>query len=149
VTLFLTLKRQRLSQYSNSNVLQNYYLPSRLTLPSFSVVFVHGLGGHRVRTWTSEPTKQTPRPTFWPLELLPLKCRTARILSFGYDASFAHFYPLYGPKIIPVGTTIDDHSSTLFQDLIGLRNRTNTVRQCILAARISPLGGLVLIVVAC
>ncbi len=64
---------------------------------------------------------------FWPKDFLPTACPTARILSFGYDASFGHFYPLYGPKNIPVGTTIDDHSAALLLALSNFRAKTETV----------------------
>ena len=89
-----------------------------------SIVFIHGLGGDRVRTWTWEGSD---RVLFWPKDLLPQACPAARILSFGYNADFAHFYPFYGPKFISEQSTIDDHSTALFQSLIGLREKTNTV----------------------
>lgn len=106
------------------------------------IVFVHGLGGDRTSTWTSAPTRDIPKEVFWPKDLLPQVCTTARILSFGYDASFAHFYPFYGPKNVPVGTTLDDHSTALFQSLIGLRNETETSDRPIIFVAHS-LGGLV------
>ncbi|KAF1963909.1 hypothetical protein BU23DRAFT_494935, partial [Bimuria novae-zelandiae CBS 107.79] len=61
------------------------------------IVFIHGLGGDRNRTWTWEGDD---RRHFWPKELLPQACPTARILSFGYNAEFAHFFPFYGPKAV-------------------------------------------------
>jgi hypothetical protein len=97
--------------------------PRALTNES-SIVFIHGLGGDRVKTWTWEGHD---RVLFWPKDLLPQACPTARILSFGYNADFAHFYPFYGPKFISGQLTIDDHSTALSQSLIGLRETTNTV----------------------
>lgn len=44
-----------------------------------SIVFVHGLNGDRVRTWTKNGV-------FWPRDLLPLKPPNSRILTFGYNA---------------------------------------------------------------
>lgn len=50
------------------------------------IIFVHGLGGASRRTWSKY---QDPK-LFWPQQWLPLEPEicTARILSFGYDASF-------------------------------------------------------------
>ena len=86
-----------------------------------SIVFVHGLGGDRVQTWTVGEEREG---VFWPRDLLPKDFPTARILSFGYNADFAHFCPFYGPKFIAEDLTIDDHSTALCQSLIGLRNQT-------------------------
>ena len=71
-------------------------------------------------TWKSETRKQ-----FWPQTLLPKDCPTARILSFGYNADFAHFYPDDLKEISPE-LTIDNYSTALFQALIALRG-TETV----------------------
>lgn len=68
------------------------------------------------------------RKYFWPKYLLPQACPTARILSFGYNAEFAHFFPFYGPKFMPEQLTIDDHSIAFFQSLIGLCEKTKTVK---------------------
>ncbi|KAH8892162.1 hypothetical protein GQ53DRAFT_806100 [Thozetella sp. PMI_491] len=105
------------------------------------IVFVHGLHGDRIKTWTSEPTRKNPS-VFWPKDLLPIRCTTARILSFGYNASAAHFYPLFGPGKVPPTTTIDDHSTALLDSLIGLRTRTETNDRPIIFVAHS-LGGLV------
>ena len=52
------------------------------------VVFVHGLNGHPLQTWTSEKRK-----VFWPAQLLPLiiEQQRARILVYGYDADVTSF----------------------------------------------------------
>ncbi|KAH8704539.1 Alpha/Beta hydrolase protein [Phaeosphaeriaceae sp. PMI808] len=81
------------------------------------IVFIHGLGGDRARTWTWEGDG---RKHFWPKDLLPQACPTARILSFSYNAEFAHFFPFYGPKFMLEQLTINDYSTALFQSLIGL-----------------------------
>lgn len=78
-----------------------------------------------MRTWTAVPSEDNPEAVFWPKELLPEVCKAARILSFGYDASFAQFWP---GQDVPVETTIDDHSTSLFQNLAGLRSETSSVR---------------------
>ncbi len=53
------------------------------------IVFVHGLGGHPRKTWTS------PRSdTYWPRDFLPADIPNARILTYGYDFSIASFATL-------------------------------------------------------
>ncbi|KAF2726427.1 putative ribonuclease p/mrp subunit [Polyplosphaeria fusca] len=103
------------------------------------IVFLHGLGGDRTRTWTWEGDG---RKLFWPKDLLPQACPTARILSFGYNTDFAHFFPFYGPKFIAEQLTIDDHSTALFQSLIGFREETKTADRPVIFVCHS-LGGLV------
>ncbi|KAI9763799.1 MAG: hypothetical protein M1839_006309 [Geoglossum umbratile] len=103
------------------------------------IVFIHGLGGDRARTWTWEGDG---RKHFWPKDLLPQACPTARILSFGYNAEFAHFFPFYGLKFMPEQLTINDHSTALFQSLVGLREKTKTADRPVIFVCHS-LGGLV------
>ena len=85
-------------------------------------MFVHGLQGHPRKTWTWRGTKQiedqgddngtqkTGRKSrnpfsrhasskmasevevYWPEELLPVDCPTARILTFGYDSRVSRFF---------------------------------------------------------
>ncbi|KAI0439307.1 Alpha/Beta hydrolase protein [Xylaria telfairii] len=99
------------------------------------IVFVHGLGGDRIDTWT---WKNEYRTQFWPQTLLPNDCPTARILSFGYNADFAHFYPNQtAPEL-----TIDNYSTSLFEALAGLREKTQTAERPIIFVAHS-LGGLV------
>ncbi|RMI99068.1 hypothetical protein BHE90_017405 [Fusarium euwallaceae] len=106
------------------------------------IVFIHGLNGDRVKTWTSDETKKNPS-VFWPKELLPAKCENARILSFGYNAEVAHFFNIgkAKPPVAPT-TTIDDHSAALLDSLKGLRDRTETTDRPIMFVCHS-LGGLV------
>ena len=55
-------------------------------IPICDIVFVHGLGGHSRKTWT------TPRSnTYWPRDFLPAGIPSARILTYGYDSSIASF----------------------------------------------------------
>ena len=77
-----------------------------------------------MKSWTWEGSN---RSLFWPQDLLPQACLTARILSFGYNANFTQFYPFGGSKIISEHLTLDDHATALFQSLIGLREKTKTV----------------------
>ncbi|KAF2476197.1 putative ribonuclease p/mrp subunit [Lindgomyces ingoldianus] len=103
------------------------------------IVFIHGLGGNRTSTWTWEGDG---RKLFWPKDLLPQDCPTARILSFGYNAEFAHFFPFYGPKFMPEKSTIDNHSTALLRSLTGLRDKTKTANRPVIFVCHS-LGGLV------
>ncbi|MCJ1268052.1 hypothetical protein MMC22_007938, partial [Lobaria immixta] len=47
--------------------------------PLLDIVAVHGLNGHREKTWTVNDVN-------WLRDLLPLDIPKARILSWGYDA---------------------------------------------------------------
>ncbi|KAK5628877.1 hypothetical protein RRF57_004592 [Xylaria bambusicola] len=97
-----------------------------------SIVFVHGLGGDRTETWT---WKNQYRTQFWPQTLLPKDCPTARIMSFGYNADFAHFYP-QSPKTVAPELTIDNYSTSLLQALAGLREKSDTA--ALLSQTLSP-----------
>ncbi|KAF5601712.1 tetratricopeptide and DUF676 domain protein [Fusarium subglutinans] len=48
-----------------------------------SILFVHGLDGDRVGSWTAEG----PKMCFWPKDLLPRYFPKARIMTFGYNAN--------------------------------------------------------------
>jgi hypothetical protein len=51
-----------------------------------SLIFVHGLGGSSIRTWTNTPSK-----TFWPTFLrVEDGLQHVRIATFGYDADFTN-----------------------------------------------------------
>lgn len=97
------------------------------TREQHSIVFVHGLMGDRVRTWTSAPGPYNETSVFWPQDLLPEQCPSARILSFGYNAAIFDFYPFHGAKSV-VQTTVNNHSTALVDDLLSFRSRTATVR---------------------
>ncbi|KAL8781300.1 MAG: hypothetical protein Q9213_006075 [Squamulea squamosa] len=55
--------------------------------PSIDIIFVHGLGGTSRQTWSRNKSPDL----FWPHKWLPIEpeIQTARILSFGYNASFS------------------------------------------------------------
>lgn len=57
------------------------------TTPSLDIIFVHGLGGTSRATWSWERNPDF----FWPEKWLRFEpdIKTARILSFGYNANFA------------------------------------------------------------
>lgn len=46
-------------------------------------MFVHGLRGHRVNTWTKNQVT-------WPRDLLKSDLEKARVFSFGYDSGIVH-----------------------------------------------------------
>ncbi|KAF2004056.1 hypothetical protein P154DRAFT_427728 [Amniculicola lignicola CBS 123094] len=51
-----------------------------------SIVAIHGLGGHAIRTWTHSQTG-----VMWLQDLLPDEIPNTRIMTFGYDARFHNF----------------------------------------------------------
>jgi len=77
-----------------------------------SIVAVHGLNGHPVKTWTTEKSKK-----FWlkDADLLPSNLKSARILTFGYNAAVAAL----------LGRTSSDrilqHAQTLIAELVADR----------------------------
>ncbi|KAJ4161661.1 uncharacterized protein LMH87_007687 [Akanthomyces muscarius] len=98
--------------------------------PIVDVVALHGLNGHREKTWTAE------NGTNWLRHLLPDNLPRARILCWGYDAnthatdrvSWQHLY---------------DHARTLVSDLCRKRKMTDSTNRPIIFVAHS-LGGLVL-----
>ncbi|KAG8825901.1 hypothetical protein FRC17_008464 [Serendipita sp. 399] len=101
--------------------------------PIVDIVAIHGLDGHREKSWTAEDG------TMWLRDLLPHKFPDARILTYGYDAdtrSFAHTST----------QTIFRHAEAFAEDLSRQR------RACPEASRISrpiifiahSLGGIIL-----
>lgn len=46
-----------------------------------SIVLIHGLDGHREKSWTSK------NGVAWLRDLLPTSIESARILTYGYDAT--------------------------------------------------------------
>ncbi|KAH0404082.1 hypothetical protein KCU89_g1487, partial [Aureobasidium melanogenum] len=55
---------------------------------ALDIVFVHGLRGHRINTWSSNNKNNN---VCWPKDLLSEDIKDARILTFGYDAQVAGF----------------------------------------------------------
>ncbi|KAI1171350.1 hypothetical protein F4777DRAFT_565724 [Nemania sp. FL0916] len=93
------------------------------------VVFVHGLTGHREKTWTAEGETDP-----WPKSLLPKDLPTARIILYGYDADVLHLTRVVGQN------TIRDHARALINDLKPLRREAK--RRPIIFV-VHSLGGLV------
>jgi protein SERAC1 len=72
------------------------------------LVFVHGLRGSRLKTWSSGNV-------FWPRDLLKDDVKNARVITWGYDASVANAFA-YASK-----ESIFGHADTLLSDLARLR----------------------------
>jgi hypothetical protein len=67
-------------------------------------VFVHGLGGHPIRTLETGST-------VWPRDLLPDNAKQARIMMFGYDNDVWDFFSTTS------NAGIIQHALNLLQDL--------------------------------
>ncbi|KAH7173733.1 uncharacterized protein B0J16DRAFT_294087 [Fusarium flagelliforme] len=95
------------------------------------IVFVHGLKGDCLKTWTGKGTTEP-----WPKALLPLELGTARILTYSYDAIVA------SKEEVPSQNRISNHASNLVAALASLRQSDNTNERPIIFVCHS-LGGLV------
>jgi hypothetical protein len=82
--------------------------PLTVSLGLFSIVFVHGLGGHPKDTWSTTAAKGKQKvgffsrtksrqsdsgspdgdggTVFWPSDLLAQNIKSARIMTYGYDS---------------------------------------------------------------
>ncbi|RYP30814.1 hypothetical protein DL768_011186 [Monosporascus sp. mg162] len=98
-------------------------IPSSRVVPAFGfqtlydpgsavvdIIFVHGLTGHREKTWTH---KEASDP--WPKTLLPKRIPQARIMTFGYDANVTDWVKIAGAN------RIGDHSRSLLVNLANFR----------------------------
>jgi hypothetical protein len=70
----------------------------------FSLVFIHGLGGHPIETWQKDGT-------VWPRDLLPRDAQQARIMTFRYETDVSQFFGAWS------GSGIIQHALNLLQDL--------------------------------
>jgi streptomycin 6-kinase len=61
-----------------------------LLLTGYSLVFVHGLTGGFLETW-SIPQGSAEAPLCWPRDILPDRLKGVRIMSFSYDADVTRF----------------------------------------------------------
>lgn len=82
-----------------------------------SIVFVHGLTGNREQTWTTVGASRA-----WPESLLPPALPTARVLTFGYDASVADY------RSVVSTNRIGNHAWNLLTSLAAHRETDNTVQ---------------------
>ncbi|KXH55001.1 hypothetical protein CNYM01_03401 [Colletotrichum nymphaeae SA-01] len=96
-----------------------------------SIVFIHGLKGHREKTWTSDNASDP-----WPKALLPSEIPNARVLAYGYDADVAK-----ATDMVSV-SRIRDHAATFLKRLTNFRDRTDSSARPIIFVCHS-LGGLV------
>ena len=80
-----------------------------------SLVFVHGLGGHRYNTWSKNGV-------FWPRDLLIRDVRNVRIITFGYDSDVVRLLGQVSRN------QIHDHARTLIADLGRCRKKGYEVR---------------------
>jgi hypothetical protein len=81
-----------------------------------SVVFVHGLKGDCLKTWTGKNSNEP-----WPKALLPVELGTARILTYSYDAI------VVSKDNVPSLNRISNHASNLIAALASLRQGDGTV----------------------
>ncbi|KAF8523276.1 hypothetical protein BU17DRAFT_43899 [Hysterangium stoloniferum] len=95
-----------------------------------SIVAIHGLDGHRERSWTAQNGK------LWLRDFLPDIISTARIVTFGYDA-----YTRKCPA--PSEQTLHNHAENFLARLSSFRvNPASTERPIIFVAH--SLGGIIL-----
>ncbi|KAI1350937.1 hypothetical protein F5Y01DRAFT_315219 [Xylaria sp. FL0043] len=90
------------------------------------LVFVHGLRGSRVKTWSKADI-------FWPRDLLRDDLKMARVITWGYDADIANIFAPAGQK------SLFGHANTLLRDLA--RHRSEITRPIVFICH--SLGGLV------
>ncbi|KAI9788732.1 MAG: hypothetical protein M1816_006589 [Peltula sp. TS41687] len=86
--------------------------PASDKLPVVDILFVHGLTGHRERTWIY---KNGNTEIFWPKDLLPSDVPQARIMVFGYDADVVHFWGRTSQS------RIANHANNLLSAMAGCR----------------------------
>ncbi|KAK4044690.1 kinesin light chain [Parachaetomium inaequale] len=98
--------------------------------PIVDIVALHGLNGHREKTWMAE------NGVHWLRDLLPEDLPQARILCWGYDAN-THASDRVSWQYLY------DHARTLVSDLCRKRKLTNSIDRPIIFVAHS-LGGLVL-----
>ncbi|KAL4732589.1 hypothetical protein ACLX1H_001607 [Fusarium chlamydosporum] len=79
------------------------------------IVFIHGLKGDCLKTWTGKGTNEP-----WPKALLPTELGTARILTYSYDAIIA------SKEDVPSLNRISNHASNLVTALASLRQSDGT-----------------------
>ena len=92
-----------------------------------SIIFIHGCTGDREKNWTSQ------EKVFWPRDLLSKDVPTARILTWGYDASL--FFSVSRDQLLDV---------TLARDLKTWRKKTVTPVERPIIFVAHGIGGLIL-----
>ncbi|MCJ1423210.1 hypothetical protein MMC29_001092 [Sticta canariensis] len=97
--------------------------------PIVDIVAIHGLNGHREKTWTLSNVN-------WLRDLLPSDIPNARVISWGYDANTHSNSPISAQHLY-------DHAKTLVSDLCLNRKLTKTQTRPIVFVAHS-LGGIIL-----
>lgn len=80
------------------------------------------------QTGTYKDRDYAENDRMWPKDFLPEKLPKARIVSFGYNADFAKFYPEDRENIAPE-LTIDDYSTSLLESVRALRKGEEAVSE--------------------
>ncbi|KAK4140162.1 uncharacterized protein C8A04DRAFT_32288 [Dichotomopilus funicola] len=99
--------------------------------PIIDIVTIHGLNGHREKTWMAE------NGVHWLRDLLPEDLPQARILCWGYDAN------THTSSDRASSQYLHDYAITLVSDLCRKRKLTNSTDRPIIFVAYS-LGGLFL-----
>ncbi|KAF2153440.1 hypothetical protein K461DRAFT_140501 [Myriangium duriaei CBS 260.36] len=108
---------------------QGVHVEAEGTDPVIDIVAIHGLNGHRDKTWTAT------NGVNWLRDLFPLDLPNARIMSWGYDAN-THTAGQVSCQYLY------DHARNLVSDLCMERQLTKTERRPIIFIAHS-LGGIV------
>jgi pimeloyl-ACP methyl ester carboxylesterase len=99
-----------------------------------SIVFIHGLGGHREGTWTAtEP--HTGRTVLWIKDFLPAQLPYARIMTYGYSSQVFSIKHL-------TQRILYSHSKALLSALEGARKNIGATNRPVIFISHS-LGGIV------
>lgn len=116
--------------------LTRLYPPDDKELPTthnVDIVFVHGLFGHPVKTWSLQKENGS---LFWPQSLLPAVVPDSQIFTWGYDADVGGIFSSAGQS------TIEEHAGSLLSDLADLRH-TPSRRRIPLIFVVHSLGGII------
>jgi len=82
-----------------------------------SIVAVHGLNGHREKSWTDDKSG-----VLWLRDLLPHQVPNARVLTFGYDADTLK---LSGASQL----SLNDHVAFFIEELLRFRSDSQVTGQ--------------------
>jgi len=94
--------------------------------PTVDIVFIHGLNGGRLSTWTKDGV-------LWPRDLLPQTIPNIRVMTFGYNADLVMNTSTYG---------IRDHATKLLSSLRDKREEQNELERPLIFVCHS-MGGIV------
>jgi len=97
--------------------------------PVIDIVAVHGLNGHREKSWTDDQSR-----VLWLRDLLPHQLPNVRVLTFGYDADTLR---LSGVSQL----SLNDHATSLAEEFVRCRSDPQTKRRPIIFLAHS-LGGI-------